>query len=290
MLIGYGMPAVSAPTFTGTGAAWLSSDNGSAMFDGKPARRTRMRWLSSGSPSTAHVLMIAAPLATTIRPRIIGLLGLKGIPAGVSIMAAGKRPADGSHVYTMGGGNTGVTRKMADGSIGCWLVVGDNADAINSLAVNIYNNNGGATWATAATEIEIGEIVVMPAVTVRLADGWGMGRMDPSSHSRTRGSQVSTVQATSFRRFTGSLAGAATLEARGGGLANGEDWETIAAALTGGQRCCVIPQYRTLPGGVFDAALCNRTALYGIALEFPGPQNIQRQYFSGTMTVEEIPA
>lgn len=289
MLIGYGMPTVSAPTLTGAGAAWLSSDNGAAMFDGKPARRTRLRWLS-GVPSTAHVLMIAAPLATTIRPRIIGLLGLKNVPEGVSVMVAGKRPADGSHVYVMGGGNTGVTRKMADGSIGCWLVVGDGADEITSLAVNLYNNKAGATWATATTEIEIGEIVVMPAVTVRLAEGWGMARLDPSSHTRTRGSQVATVQATSFRRFTGSLAGAATLEARGGGLANGEDWETVAAALTGGRRCCVIPQYRTLPGGVFDAALCNRTAVYGIALEVPGPQNIQRQYFSGTITVEEIPA
>jgi hypothetical protein len=290
MLIGYGMPAVSAPTFTGAGAAWLSADNGTAMFDRKPGRRTRMRWLSSATPSIAHVLMIAAPLAAPIRPRIVGVLGLKGVPEGVSVMVAGKRPSDGAHVYTMGGGNTGVTRKMADGSIGCWFVVGEGADEITSLAVDLYNNAGGSTWATAATEIEIGEVVVFKAVTVGLADGWGIGRVDPSIHQRTRGGQLSTVAATSYRRFTGTLAGAATAAVRGGGLANGEDWETVAAALTGGARCVVIPQYRTLPGGVFDAALCNRTALYGIALEVPGPQNIQRQYFSGTMTVEEIPA
>lgn len=283
------MPAVGALTLTGAGAAWLSTDNGSAMVDGKPARRTRLRWLST-APNVAQVLMIAAPLASLTRPRIIGLLGLKNVPEGVSVMVAGKRLADGAHVYTMGGGNTGVTRKMADGSIGCWLVVGDGSEEITSLAVNLYNNKGGATWATALTEIEIGELVVMPAVTVRLSDGWSIGRLDPSAHVRSRGSQVSTVRATSFRRFAGALAGAPTSEARGRGLANGEDWETVAAALTGGRRCCVIPQYRTLPGGVFDAELCNRTAVYGIATEFPGPQNIQRQYFSGTMTVEEIPA
>ena len=289
MLIGYGMPAVLAPSFTGTGAAWLTADNGSAMFDGKPARRTRMRWLST-TPTTAQVLMISAPLATPIRPRIIGLLGLKGVPAGVSVMAAGKRAGDGAHVYTMGGGNTGVTRQMADGSIGCWLVVGEGADEITSLAVNIYNSIGGTTWATAASEIEIGEIVVLKSVTLRLADGWSLGRVVPSVHQRSRGGHLSTVEAASYRRFSGSLAGAPTAEVRGGGLANGDDWETVAAALTGGRRCCVIPQYRTLPGGVFDAALCNRTALYGIALEVPGTQNIQRQYFSGTITVEEIPA
>lgn len=289
MLIGYGMPQVSAPTLTGTGADWLSADGGTAMFDGKPARRTRIRWLSSGSPAIGQALMIAAPLAAATRPRVIGLLGLKNVPEGVSVMVAGKRTGDSSHVYTLGGSNTGVTRRMADGSIGCWMVVGEGIDPIVSLAVSIYNNLGGATWATAATEFEIGEIVIMPAVTVRLAEGWGIARLDPSAHTRTRGSQVSTVQATSFRRFTGSLAGAPTADARGGGLANGGDWETVAAMLTGGRRCVVIPQYRTLPGGAFDAALCNRTAVYGIAIEFPSPQNIQRQYFSGTMTVEEIP-
>lgn len=282
------MPQVLAPALTGTGAAWLSSDNGAALFDGKPARRTRVRWLS-GSPTTGQVLMIAAPLVGTIRPRVIGLLGLKSVPAGVSVMVAAKRPADGSHTYTMGGGNTGVTRKMADGSIGCWLVVGEGSDAISSLAVNLYNNAGGSTWATAATEIEIGEIVVFQAVTLGLSDGWSIERVDPSSHTRTRGGQVSTVVASSYRRFAGALAGAAVDKVRGGALANGDDWETVAAELTGGRRVCVVPQYRDLASGAFDAALCNRTALYGIATEIPGPQNLQRQYFSASMAVEEIP-
>ncbi len=287
MLIGYGMPAVSAPTLTGTGAAWLSADAGTAMFDGKPGRRTRLRWLS-GTPTTAQVLMVAAPLGTTIRPRVVALLGLKGVPEGVSVMVAGKRPADGSHIYTLGGGNSGVTRRMADGSIGCWLILGEGIDAITSLAVNLYNNAGGVTWATAATEFEIGEVVIMPAVTVRLSESWAIARVDPSAHIRSRGGQVSSVQATSYRRFTGSLAGSPTADVRGGALANGDDWETVAAAIVGGRRCCVVPQYRNSAGAI-DPALLNRSAVYGVAVEFPGPQNIQRQYFGGAIAVEEVP-
>lgn len=45
MLIGYGMPAVA--TVTLTGATWLSADQGSALFDGKPGRASRIRRTSS---------------------------------------------------------------------------------------------------------------------------------------------------------------------------------------------------------------------------------------------------
>ncbi|CAN7388556.1 hypothetical protein LJR143_002173 [Pseudoxanthomonas sp. LjRoot143] len=240
----------------GAGAAWLTSDEGAALVDGKPGR-------------AARVQRISGPLAITLNfqsPIVLGVVALLGLnlPEGVTITAAGA---------------AGVTRRLADGSVGCWLLAAPAAP-VASLVVVID---------AAQTVVEIGEIVAMKSVTVRLSEGWSLQRVDTSVHARNRGGQVFTAAGASYRRFTGSLAGVATAEARGGGLANGEDWETIAAALTGGRRCVVIPQYRTLPGGVFDAALCNRTALYGIALEVPGPQNIQRQYFSGTMTVEEIP-
>lgn len=288
MLIGYGMPTVAAPVLTGTGAAWLTADNGAALFDGKPARRTRLRWLS-GAPSTGQALMISAALGEPIRPRIIAVLGLKGVPTGVSVMAAGKRGGDSAHTYVMGGGNTGVTRRMADGSIGCWLVVGEGSDPIVSLAVSLYNSADGSVWATSATEFEIGEIVVFRAVTVGLSESWAIERVDPSSHLRTRGGQIGTVPATSYRRFAGNLAGAPIASVRGGGLANGDDWETVSAALVGGRRCCVIPQCRDIVTRAFDPMLANRSAIYGIATAVPGPQNLQRQYFNGSMTVEEVP-
>jgi hypothetical protein len=50
----------------------------------------------------------------------------------------------------------------------------------------------------------------------------------------------------------------------------------------------VVPQYRNSAGAI-DVALCNRSAVYGVAVEFPGPQNIQRQYFGGAIAVEEVP-
>lgn len=80
MIIGYGAPAVESVVL-GAGAAWLTSDEGAALVDGKPGR-------------AARVQRISGPLAITLNfqsPIVLGVVALLGLnlPEGVTITAAG---------------------------------------------------------------------------------------------------------------------------------------------------------------------------------------------------------
>ncbi|MFB8832095.1 hypothetical protein ACE0DR_28595, partial [Azotobacter sp. CWF10] len=51
-----------------------------------------------------------------------------------------------------------------------------------------------------------------------------------------------------------------------------------------------VPQYRDMASKAFDLLLAARSALYGYPTQLPSAENISRQYFTGYMEVEEIPA
>ncbi|HHA2391248.1 TPA: hypothetical protein ACOENG_004410, partial [Stenotrophomonas maltophilia] len=72
------MPAVT--TVTLTGGTWLTADQGSALFDGKPGRASRIRRTGE--------LAITITLADAVAPAIIAILGLN-IPPGVQVSAVG---------------------------------------------------------------------------------------------------------------------------------------------------------------------------------------------------------
>ncbi len=252
MLIGYGMPAVT--TVTLTGGTWLSADQGSALFDGKPGRASRIRRTGS--------LAITITLADAIVPGIIAILGLN-IPPGVQVSAAGA---------------SATTVRLPDGSVCAWLFPQASA-LVSTVSVEI---------ATTATNVDVGEIAVFRAVDVGIKDGWAVATIDSSVHARTKGGQVNTVPGALYRRLTCTLSGRSTPVVRGNGL-GGMDWEMIGAALTGRRRTCVVPQYRDMVTKAFDSALAARSALYGFPTQLPSAENISRQYFSGYMEFEEIP-
>ncbi|MBA0342064.1 hypothetical protein D7U87_15350 [Stenotrophomonas maltophilia] len=246
------MPAVEAVTLTG--GTWLSADQGSALFDGKPGRASRMRRTSS--------LAITITLAEAVVPGIVAVLGLN-IPPGVQVSAAGA---------------SGTTMRLPDGSVCAWLF--PQADAlVSTVSVEI---------ATTATNVDVGEIAIFRAVEVGISDGWAVATIDTSVHTRTKGAQVNTVAGRLYRRLTCTLSGRATAVVRGGGL-GGTDWETVAAAIAGRRRSCVVPQYRDMASKAFDPALAARSALYGYPTQLPSAENISRQYFTGYIEFEEIP-
>lgn len=247
------MPAVE--TVTLTGGTWLSADQGSALFDGKPGRASRMRRTSS--------LAITITLAEAVVPGIIAILGLN-IPAGVQVSAAGA---------------SGTTVRLPDGSVCAWLFPQASAP-VSTVSVEI---------ATTATNVDVGEIAVFRAVEVGISDGWAVATIDTSAHTRTKGAQVNTVPGPLYRRLTCTLSGRSTAAVRGGGL-GGTDWETVAAAIAGRRRSCVVPQYRDMASKAFDPALAARSALYGYPTQLPSAENISRQYFTGYMEFEEVPA
>ncbi|UQY95405.1 hypothetical protein [Stenotrophomonas maltophilia] len=247
------MPAVA--TVTLTGGTWLSADQGSALFDGKPGRSSRIRRTGS--------LAITITLAEAVVPGIIAVLGLN-IPPGTQVSAAGA---------------SGTTVRLPDRSVCAWLFPQANA-LVSTVSVEI---------ATTATNVDVGEIGIFRAVGVGISDGWAVATIDTSVHNRTKGAQVNTVPGRLYRRLTCTLSGRATAIVRGGGL-GGTDWETVAAAIAGRRRSCVVPQYRDVVSKAFDPLLAARSAIYGYPTQLPSAENISRQYFTGYMEFEEVPA
>lgn len=247
------MPAVQ--TVTLTGGTWLSTDQGAALFDGKPGRASRIRRTGS--------LAITITLADAVVPGIIAILGLN-IPPGVQVSAAGA---------------TGTTVRLPDGSVCAWLFP-QSAALVSTVSVEI---------ATTATNVDVGEFAIFQAVDVGISDGWAVATIDTSVHARTKGGQVNTVPGALYRRLTCNLSGRATDVVRGGGL-SGTDWETVGAALAGRRRSCVVPQYRDMATKAFDPLLAARSALYGYPTQLPTAENISWQYFSGYIEFEEVPA
>lgn len=252
MLIGYGAPPQSVALVGGT---WLTADGGAALFDGKPARRARI--------ARTGALAINVTLDVAIVPGIVAVLGLN-VPPGVEVTAAGA---------------SATTIRLPDGSVCAWLFPTGTA-LVSSVAVTID---------TVVTNVEVGEIAIFSAVDVGITDGWAVAPIDTSVHSRTKGAQVNTVPGPVYRRLTATLTGRPTEVVRKGGMA-GVDWETVAHALAGRRRACVVPQYRDMVTKAFDQVLAARSAIYGYASQLPTAENISRQYFTGYIEFEEIPA
>lgn len=246
------MPAVQSVSLVG--GTWLTADAGAALFDGKPGRRSRIS--RSGS------LSINIVLAEAIVPGIVAVLGLN-VPPGVQVSAAGA---------------TARTVRLPDGSVCAWLFP-SGAGPVSSVAVQID---------TVVANVEVGEVAIFRAVDVGISDGWAVAAIDTSTHTRTKGGQVNTVPGATYRRLTATLSARATEVVRKGGLA-GADWETVAQAMAGRKRTCVVPQFRDMASKMFDPALAARTALYGYAAQLPSAENVSRQYFSGYLEFEEIP-
>ena len=246
------MPAVQSVALVG--GTWLTTDAGAAMFDGKPGRRSRIHRTGS--------LSINVTLAEGLVPGIVALLGLN-VPEGVLVSAAGA---------------TATTVRLPDGTVCAWLFP-TAAATVSSVAVVID---------TLVTNVEVGEIAIFRAVDIGIKDGWAVGPIDASVHTRTKGGQVNTVPGAVYRRLTATLSGRATEVVRKGGL-GGTDWETVAMAMAGRQRACVVPQFRDIQTKAFDPALAARAAMYGHATQLPSAESISRQYFGGYMEFEEIP-
>lgn len=275
MLIGYAMPVVSAVGITG--GTWLTADGGAACCDGKPGRRARFQW--AAGTTTGSYVTIALTFAAAVPLRILGALGLT-VPVGVRLEFLG--PSSASL-----GGSTGDARtiRMPDGTTGVWGVANDDGIADGSCSVRIYNDCNGSPWANSSTVVDVGELVAMPGVDVPIDAGWTMPTVDPTEVEMTRSSQPNVVARSAYRQlhctFSMQPSGAASVRERG--LANGMDWDSLAAALRGKRRCVAIGLVKT-PERV------NSTALYGYAAEIGDTQHVRGQFFRKAMVFQEIPA
>ncbi len=279
------MPAVTAAALGGAaGAAWLTADGAAACYDGKPARKARLQWAAAGAPTITDYVQVDLTIAATSL-RVCAILGLTSVPAGAVVHVYGKRAGDAGVTWDFGGQNQATVVQFADGTYGAWFVLPAGAAAVTKVGFRFYNNVAGATWATAATSIDIGELVAMPAVEVLIDKGWTQQLVDPSIRSATRSSTPVANVRTPYRvlgcTFSPSPSGEAVV--RFGGLANSMDWDKLAAALAGDARCIVMPRWA-------DTARINATAQYGICSGIGPTQHVSGPFWRKEMTFQEIPA
>ena len=288
MLIGYSMPTAGDLSLHAPGGAWLTADAGAACVDGKPARRARFRWRSD-APAIGNRCAVQFNLMPTTRIRIAAILGLRNVPAGAKVWVLGKRAGDPSTAYDFGMGSTITTvRQFADGTLGAWWVLPTTADPVEAFEVGIFNALAGATWATAATTVDVGEVVAMPAVDVEIEAEWVDEPIDPTESSLTVASQPSTVRRQAYRRLTVALPADSIARVRAGGLANGMDWARLRAVMAGDRRVVAIPRWRDAAGAV-DLDEVNRTALYGTG-RMGGTGHLGGDYYRGSVVFQEAPA
>lgn len=246
------------------GATWLTADEGAALVDGKPARVARLQVTTTPA--------ITLSFAAAFTPRIIGVLGLRGVAPGAAVTATAGGVALGGNAATQ----TAV--RFADGTIGAWIVTGGTV-ATDELTITIAG----------AGVVDIGEVVAMPAVDIPIDAGWSQMLIDPTEALRGRGSQVSQTPRPAYRELAVTFSLATEAAVRYGGLPGGMDWERLTAALAGRQRCVAIPRWKG-PGAAVDAAKLQAHAMYGIASEIGETQHRRGPFWSKTMRFEEIPA
>ncbi len=245
------MPAVSGVSLSG--GTWLTDDDGDALFDGRPARASRI--------TRAGTVTIQVTLSSAIVPGVVALLGLN-VPAGTAVTAAGA---------------SGVTHALADGSVACYLLP-TSGSAVSVITITVAGSG----------VLQIGEVAIMRATQAQITHDWGVQRVDARESERDRGSQLATQERRSYRRLRATLSLASDAAVRGGALAGGMDWDRLDAALVNARRCIVIPRRKV--AGVDSAELAHRTALYGFASEIGETTHLRGPWYSKSLTFEELPA
>ena len=292
-LLFYRRPTSPAWTIFGTGAQFESDVR---LSDGNPGVLTTFRWLSEVSPVIGNYVALRADWTPAITPRGAWMLALSledgAFPAGVKFEVRGKRAGDTGYPYDLGGNAlTEVSREMPDGSIGiCWMF-DDGLDPIIGIEIRIYNDVAGATWADADTYVRVGEADVSEGIELCIAHGWSTSREVRTQSQRTLGSQLHEVERVNYRILDFALAPGTGSDARLGGLANGMDWERIAALITrSGARTMVYVRTQDT-SGAFSGTELHASAIFGKATPeaIVHVQNSRDRYTSG-YRVEEVPA
>ena len=260
MLIGYEQIATTVALVEG------SIFNAAALTDGRPSSVCRLR-NAGGTCQLSCTLVAPAPV------RIVSMLGLSCAP-GTMVSVTGVDP-QGSPV-ALGGNTAGQPAvALADGSVAAWFVLAEGL-VLASITIHL-----------AIEGVDVGELIVAPAVETPIEPQWSSERVDPSVVERTLGAGLNVVKRRSYQRLRVSFRRAGLTEARAQGLANGLDWDVLAARVAGSVRVAVIPRWQQADGALHISEI-HRTALYGQAA--PGAiSHLGGDYYGTPWVFEEVP-
>lgn len=298
MIIGYKRPS---------GIAWSLSDasflTDVLLDNGRPADETQILWEQSASPISEYI-DLRADWSQAQNVRVLCLLGLRHyqadnaspssytqqiMPAGVRIVATGKRFGDGGYAYALGGNSTtGVTVELPDGTVACWFVLDAGLTSLIGVQFRIYNDADDEMWVGPQDYFGVGEVGIFAGAEIGAAPGWQISWSDPTITNRTIGGQLHRVARQAWRECDLTIVPAEEESVRASGLQNSQDYEKIANALRYSVPCAFIPHWRDT-SSVFDSNILHRTALFGAAT--PGPlTHIARRISGHAYKVGEIPA
>jgi hypothetical protein len=255
-----------------------------AWADPNPGERVRIQW-PSGTQTTGATVGVQFTRSQSVVPVGGGLRGLRGIPAGTKVVVTGKRAADAGFAYALGGNSaTARTVALPGGDVGITWAFDAGLDAIIGAQVLIYNDVNGSASIAAEASIEIGTPVVGGGIDFVIQADWTLDGKDPSISSRTLGSQLNRVLRPGYRVLTCTPAYVKTEEeARGGGLSDGSDWQTVGAALRRDPYVLAIAR-------VDSSDEIQRTSIFGAVTRLPAVQHLDGAlYQPSQLVVEEIP-
>lgn len=277
MLISYNRPPSIAWSLIGAGAAWLTDAD--VMTNGRPAASARLQWLS-GAQTTASVLTLRGTWSTALVPRVVALLGLT-LPVGTLITLAFRRPADAGYTYLADVASQRVVQ-LPDGSRCAWFVLADGLDPVIGVEYRIHNDVDGAASIVADSTFDAGEAWVGPAVEIKHEADWRDWSTDPSINRRSLGSQLFTTQRLGYRSLQLTFVRGKLPVVRGGGLANGMDWQLLRGTLAASTRAAIVPRFDT-------ATEIHRTAIFGAVKPGDITHLAGPDYGSG-LEIDEVPA
>lgn len=151
-LFGYFPP--SGVSYGLTGGAVFTSDV--VLDNSSPASITVLNW-SSAAQTTASACTLQASWQSPIVPGCLAFLGVS-IPVGVPVTVKGRRPADVSFSYGLGGNSqSSVVQQLDDGSAAVIFAFDGFLDACVGYELTITNNVGGNTIIQPSQQLYIGE-------------------------------------------------------------------------------------------------------------------------------------
>lgn len=290
----YWRPRETIVSVVGAGAALLSDDR---LTDGNPGVETAIQWVS-GAADIGDYVAVRQTWSAPQPLRGGWALGLRfeggSYPAGAKVRAFGRVSSDPDFDVDLGGNSQSAeTYEQRDGSIAVlFLFDADLPEDFTGWEVQYFNDAGGATFATAASVLRIGEMDCAEGVPVRVRDGgWSTAVNVTVPTVRTLASQMHEADGrTNWRTVSFEYVPTDGAEVRRGGLRAGQDWERIESRLTRARaRAMLYARVRSDGDDSLDVDQMNSSAYFGKYRPDAIP-NVSRDMYSGGGKIDEVPA
>lgn len=257
MLIGYPLGSAQSVTLVGTGASFLNTPDGSAtLVDDNPQSVARLGWLAISNNVITDYVAVRVTWPTAVPIRVGGLFGRNNLPAGLKLEIRGRESGSSDFDLALGGNSlTERTIRDDDGSIKALWVFDDGLPNCTGAELRIFNDVNSSPTLDADSYLDLGELVVRPAIEACVSPQWEWEIVDPSQRTRTITSAQHVVVRRPYRAQRLPIPPATTGKHYEGGLANGIDYRKLGFVTAGRATALVFPHWQDTAGNLDTTAL-----------------------------------